>query len=98
MRWKFAHFNFIKNNFYLGLNGFTDFGQVTSKISVEPQNATISNRNAYFRDDAETLHISYGAGLRIVMNENFVISIDYGRAVKEQDGTSGMYIGLNYLF
>jgi hypothetical protein len=98
MRWKFAHFNFIKNNFYLGLNGFTDFGQVTSKISVEPQNATISDRNAYFKDDAETLHFSYGAGLRIVMNENFVISIDYGRAVKEQDGTSGMYIGLNYLF
>lgn len=98
MRWKFVRFNFIKNNFYLGLNGFTDFGQVTNKISVDPKNATISNRNVYFKDNAETLHISYGAGLRIAMNENFVISVDYGRAVKEQDGTSGMYIGLNYLF
>jgi hypothetical protein len=98
MRWKFVRFNFIKNNFYLGLNGFTDFGQVTNKISVDPQNATIANRSAYFKDDAESLHISYGAGLRIAMNENFVISIDYGRAIKEQDGTSGMYIGLNYLF
>src|SRR5690606_37888665 len=31
-RWKFARFRFINNNFYLGLNGFTDFGQVTKKI------------------------------------------------------------------
>jgi len=46
----------------------------------------------------EKLHASYGAGLRIAMNENFVISLDYGRALKEQDGKSGMYIGLNYLF
>lgn len=98
MRWKFARFNFIKNNFYLGLNGFTDFGQVTSRIPVEPVNATISNRNAYFKTDAETLHFTYGAGLRVVMNENFVISLDYGRATREQDGKSGMYIGLNYLF
>jgi hypothetical protein len=32
------------------------------------------------------------------MNENFVIAVDYGRALNKQDGKSGMYIGLNYLF
>jgi len=31
-RWKFVRFNFIKNNFYLGLNGFTDFGRVTKRF------------------------------------------------------------------
>jgi len=98
MRWKFVRFNFINNNFYLGLNAFSDFGQVTNKIDVTPRNATVVNRSSYFKDDAETLHISYGAGLRIAMNENFVIAVDYGRAIKEQDGKSGMYIGLNYLF
>ncbi|MBK6281706.1 MAG: BamA/TamA family outer membrane protein [Draconibacterium sp.] len=30
-RWKFVRFRFINNNFYLGLNGFMDFGQVTKK-------------------------------------------------------------------
>lgn len=98
MRWKFVRFNFINNNFYLGLNAFSDFGQVTNKIDVTPRNATVVNRSSYFKDDAETLHISYGAGLRIAMNENFVIAVDYGRAIKEEDGKSGMYIGLNYLF
>jgi len=32
------------------------------------------------------------------MNQNFVIAADYGKATNEQDGTSGRYIGLNYLF
>ena len=51
-----------------------------------------------FSKDAEKFHTTYGAGLRIVMNENFVIAVDYGRATNDQDGKSGMYIGLNYLF
>ncbi|MDP3435024.1 MAG: BamA/TamA family outer membrane protein, partial [Bacteroidota bacterium] len=33
-RWKVVRFNFIKNYFYIGLNGFTDFGRVTKKIAV----------------------------------------------------------------
>jgi hypothetical protein len=44
------------------------------------------------------MHISYGAGLRVVMNQNFIIKCDYGRTIDERDGKSGIYIGLNYLF
>jgi hypothetical protein len=96
-RWKMVHFTFIRNNFYLGLNGFLDFGQVTKKIPVNLSNFT-GTRSDYFLTDAEKLHVSYGAGLRIVMNENFVIALDHGRATNEQDGKGGTYIGLNYLF
>lgn len=39
-----------------------------------------------------------GAGIRFVFNSNFIIAVDYGLAAKEDDGTKGMYIGLNYLF
>ncbi len=103
MRWKFARFRFIGSKFYLGLNGFTDFGQVTNKIDVNPlalgsSSFYVDYENHYFKDDAEKMHFSYGAGLRVVMNENFVIAVDYGRATNDQDGKSGMYIGLNYLF
>lgn len=52
----------------------------------------------YFDFGAEKFHVGYGAGLKIAMNQNFIISFDYGRAASEQDGSSGMYIGLNYLF
>jgi hypothetical protein len=96
-RWKFARFQFINNNFYLGLNGFMDFGQVTKKIDIS-KNALLSAGNNYFDNDAEKLHLSYGAGLRIAMNENFIIRVDYGLAADDRDGKSGTYVGLNYLF
>jgi hypothetical protein len=96
-RWKFVRFNFIKNNFYLGLNGFTDFGRVTKKIAVNP-NSTMVSAVDYLKKDAEKMHYSYGAGLIVAMNENFVISMDYGLAADKQDGKRGFYMGLNYLF
>ncbi|MDX1284025.1 MAG: BamA/TamA family outer membrane protein, partial [Draconibacterium sp.] len=97
-RWKFVRFKFINNNFYLGLNGFMDFGQVTRKIDVDPKVGWVAESNGYFDEGAEKMHFSYGAGLRDVMNQNFVIAADYGIAADERDGNSGMYIGLNYLF
>lgn len=97
MRWKFVRFKFINNNFYLGLNGFTDFGKVTKKIEL-PSGSILTQNPDYFKAGAEKFHYSYGGGLRIVMNENFVIAADYGLTPNVQDGTSGMYIGLNYLF
>lgn len=100
-RWKFARFRFINNNFYLGLNAFTDFGRVTKKIGsnggVSP-NGDTSSRSNYFATGAEEMHVSYGAGLRIAMNQNFIIAVDYGLAADERDGDSGFYIGLNYIF
>lgn len=101
-RWKFVRFNFINNNFYLGLNGFMDFGRVTKNISdVENVPEELLNSAAaadYYDKDAEKMHFSYGAGLRVAMNQNFIIKLDYGFAADDRDGTSGMYIGLAYLF
>jgi hypothetical protein len=99
-RWKFARFQFINNNFYLGLNGFLDFGQVTKKIDVKDYLSYTGGYtdDNYFDIGAEKMHYSYGAGLRISMNENFIIKVDYGMAADKRDGTSGIYIGMNYLF
>jgi outer membrane protein assembly factor BamA len=33
-RWKFARFQLLNNNFYLGLNGFTDFGKVMQRMQL----------------------------------------------------------------
>ena len=100
LRWKAVRFSFINQNWYLGVNGFADFGMVTDKIDfTEPDLVESSyNRDDFFKTDAEKLHVSAGAGLRIVMNENFIIAIDLGKAFKEQDGGMGFYMGLNYLF
>ena len=73
---------------------------VTDNIKFTEPDLTESSYNAndFFKTDAEKMHFSAGAGLRIVMNENFVIAIDLGKAFNEQDGGMGFYMGLNYLF
>jgi len=100
-RWKFYNMHIGKQNIYLALNVFVDAGQVVDKVPVDyhilymdPVNHTTD----YLSEGAEKLHWSSGAGLKLVMNENFIISGDIGHALNEQDGTNGMYIGLNYLF
>ncbi len=101
-RWKFARFQFINNNFYLGLNAFADFGRVTGKIkSFEGTPVIMTNEediDNYYARNSEEMHYSYGLGLRVAMNQNFIIRCDYGMAADNRDGDSGLYIGLNYLF
>ncbi len=99
LRYKFYRFKMIRQNFYLAANSFVDFGQVTKKIDIsnlQLPSSVVSSE--YFNKGAEKLHSSYGAGLRLVMNYNFIIAMDYGIATNKQDGDSGVYIGLNYLF
>jgi hypothetical protein len=95
-RWKVVRFQFLKNNFYLGLNGFTDFGKVIQRIELNSILAQLPEE--HFNLSAEKMHFSYGSGLRLSMNQNFNIAIDYGMAADKRDGDSGLYIGLNYLF
>ncbi|MBA4322832.1 MAG: hypothetical protein C0408_08455, partial [Odoribacter sp.] len=102
LRWKAVRFNFINQNWYIGVNCFTDFGMVTDKIKFTEPVITPNGHDWYtsdfFRKGAEKMHFSAGGGLRIVMNENFIIAIDLGKALNEQDGGMGFYMGLNYLF
>lgn len=102
LRWKVARFRFHNNNFYVALNGFSDFGKVTKKISVSASGFDESDRentpDDYFDPGTEKLHFSCGAGLRVAMNQNFIVALDYGLAPDQRDGNSGFYMGLNYLF
>ena len=101
LRWKMWRFNVAKQNFYLGTNFFLDMGRVTQKVDIDPHRLLLfspEEMNAYFNADGERMHYSTGMGLKIAMNENFIISVEYGVALDEQDGDSGLYITLNYLF
>ena len=100
LRSKVLFFKVKKQNFYIGVNGFVDAGQVTQKIEYDEEMALIeeAEKEGIFDTDAEKIHFSAGLGLKIAMNQNFILSIDFGKAFDEQDGTSGLYIGLNYLF
>lgn len=105
LRWKFVRFHWIKQNWYLALNGFFDSGRVIKFIDVKSkvENTNIlyppgETESDYFNFGAESFHNSAGLGLHIAMNQNFIIAIDYGKALNPQDGNSGLYVGLNFLF
>jgi len=97
-RWRFYNFHFIKQNFYLAFNPFMDMGQVVQEYEIDLSKVPDDEKSQYFNDQKDKLHISYGAGLHIVMNQNFIIAADVGLPVDKQDGNMGVYIGLNFLF
>jgi outer membrane protein assembly factor BamA len=105
LRWKPLYFKFLKQECYLGLNGFYDFGKVTNRIDM-PDNLSLTfhdtypteNFSDYFKPGAEKFHQSAGVSIMLAMNQNFIIAVDVGKAFNEQDGNIGFSIGLNYLF
>jgi len=105
LRWKPVYFKFLKQDCYLGLNGFYDFGRVTKNIKLPSDLPTRFQEiypteiySDYFNPGKEKFHQSAGVSVMLVMNQNFVVAIDIGKAFNEQDGNIGFSIGLNYLF
>lgn len=45
-------------------------------------------------------HFGFGAGLKLAMNENFVLSCEWGMPFSKQDNytNSNFYIGMGYMF
>ncbi|RMF09852.1 MAG: hypothetical protein D6762_02665 [Candidatus Neomarinimicrobiota bacterium] len=93
LRWKFFRTVVFGQNLYLALNAFVDGGQTLSQYGNQTY---LNSLGSAAKQDA--LHLSYGGGFRIALNENFIIAVDYGLAADPQDGTSGLYIGLGYLY
>ncbi len=115
LRWKVFNFKLGKQNIYIGLNPFWDAGYVIDPVDwnlndirlsmgVQQAVAILSGRDYpsfsdCFSEKEDILHQSIGCGLKIAMNENFVISCDAGKALNKQDNDGlGVYINLNYLF
>jgi len=98
LRWKFWRTHFLKQNLYFGLVGFLDGGMVVQDRKVYKNLIPESLQPFYFNSSSDCLHLSTGLGLRLALNENFMVTIDYGFALNKQDGSSGLYIGLGHMF
>ena len=105
LRWKPLYFRLFKRDCYLGLNGFYDFGRVTKAIKLPDNLETTFNESYpsenysdYFKPGKEKLHQSAGISIMLAMDQNFIVAVDIGKALNEQDGNIGFSVGLNYLF
>lgn len=98
-RWIFFRTLVFKQNLYLGTNLFFDTGKVISNIERDlSQWPATEPIEQYFNPGAESFHNSAGIGLKVGVNENFIVSADYGKAFVKDDGNSGFYLRLYWLF
>ena len=106
LRWRIVGFQFINQNWQVALNPFFDAGMVTQKFSeialMNADNGGINlPDNAFdsFSGEKESIHMSAGCGLKLIMNRNLIVSADMGRALDNRDGEKlKTFIGFNYIF
>ena len=63
--------------------------------------ATLKEDPSYYDEsDLYKPHLSAGCGLKVAMNDNFVLSVDWATALNEQDNGkfSNLYIKMGYMF
>lgn len=120
MRWRFVNFTLWKQNIAFGLSAFSDGTMVTRNYDMSFQRTDVGTAE-YAKAKAEydkymalsgnrtadRPHITVGAGLRFIMNQNFIVAFEYGLPIskfsndpfiKNQDGNGAFYINTGYLF
>lgn len=115
MRLKLCSFSIKKENFHIGLNPFIDAGmilqayemnenQIRSNIAANDPDFDLDQLDNYlvFGDQAEVYrpHLAGGVGLKLMMNDNFVLSIDWAAPFDKRDNHSktNFYIKMGYMF
>ncbi|MCL2436169.1 MAG: BamA/TamA family outer membrane protein, partial [Lentimicrobiaceae bacterium] len=105
------NFTIANQNFYLGFNPFCDMGIVLQdkKMSTESElRAIMAEKNPddifedFFNFNVNKFkpHFGAGIGLKLAMNENFILSVDWAMPFNKQDNHSlaNIYIKMGYLF
>jgi hypothetical protein len=103
LRGKVLRTTVFNQNLYIALSGFVDAGLVTQKYKFDtsglPDVLPDGLPPEILDPDAkEVPHFGFGGGVHLALNQNFIITVDYGMAAKAEDGDSGLYINLNFLF
>jgi len=103
LRGKILKTSLFKQNLYIALSAFVDAGMVTQKYDFDysgmPDVLPDDFPDEIIDLDAkEVPHVGFGGGIHFALNQNFIVTVDYGFAAKKEDGDSGLYINLNYLF
>ena len=115
LRWRFVQFTLWKQNIAFGLNVFSDgtmvtkgydmtFGRTLEEFATPNEyEKAKAEYNAYMAKETEKdrPHITVGGGFRFIMNQNFIVCLEYGKPIgklAKQDGKGAFYINTGYLF
>ena len=113
LRWRFVNFALWNQNIAFGLSAFSDGTMVTRNydMSFKGEEQHRAEYDEYMartgNRTADRPHITVGAGLRFIMNQNFIVAFEYGlpvskfskdELIKNQDGDGAFYINTGFLF
>ncbi len=107
LRWRFVKFHLWNQNIALGANVFSDGSRVIRGRDLSALDTYVGSPVVLKGSSSDSFHITFGAGFRFIMNENFIVAVDYGTPVTHflknsplynQDGTGAFYVNLGYLF
>ena len=104
LRTRVASLKVGKNMFYLGLVPFLDAGMVVQpyrRVEADPHLGTpIADDETDLDNPLYNPHLGGGLGLKVAMNDNFVLSVDWATAFDKQDNGkfSNLYIKMGYMF
>jgi outer membrane protein assembly factor BamA len=103
LRGKVLRTTVFNQNLYIALSAFVDAGMVTQKYDFDysgmPDDLPADYPDQLLDLDAkEVPHLGFGGGIHFALNQNFIITVDYGMAAKKADGDTGLYINMDFLF
>ena len=114
LRLKLWKFKIGKENFYVGINPLFDAGMVLQPYSLDKDviennikendpSFDLNTLDNYFDFDESLIykpHMSVGVGLKVAMNENFIVSVDWATPLNKADNgkVSNLYIKIGYMF
>lgn len=97
LRAKFVQFVLFNQNIYGGVNLFFDTGRITKPVAWNSADIERTHPNLLSSEE-EAWHHAAGFGFKGALNENFIVSVDYGKALDDRDGNTSLYISLGWQF
>ncbi len=99
LRWRFIDFKLWKQNIAFALSGFCDGAHVFRGYDMANRTGAYQNLyETFVKDRKDGFHGAAGAGLRFIMNQNFIVAFEYARCFNKQDGNGAFYINTGFLF
>ncbi len=100
LRYKFIDFQLWNQNIAFALSAFTDGAHVFKGYDLTNRTKVKEDLYKKYIDTSrkDSLHASAGAGLRFIMNQNFIVAFEYAQCFNRQDGKGAFYINTGFLF
>ena len=108
LRIKLFSFKLLNQNFYLGINPLFDAGFLPTLYKGEELADFYHTTVDELKAKAILPHLSAGGGLKLAMNQNFIVSVEvaaplnaftYADGTRQTDGNEpAVYVVLNYVF